>query len=94
MGVNFYEGGARDPRAWAVLLPEYAALGVDLIAVPARARFFDTGAAGAPVAVYHGSVVDVWRLGGAAPYVWAAGCGVVASSRDDVVTECSGRVHA
>jgi hypothetical protein len=87
-GVNFYEGGPRDPRTWAALLPEYEAVGVDLVSVPAGARFFDTEAPGAPVAIYRGKTLDVWRLRDAAPYFQARGCNVTVASRDDAVVNC------
>ncbi len=88
-GVNFYEGGPRDARDWAALLPAYAAVGVDLVVVPAGARFFDADMPDAPVVVYRGQAMDVWRLGGAALYFGAPGCGVSAASRDDVEVDCA-----
>ncbi len=88
-GVNFYEGAPRDARAWAALLPAYAAVGVSLVTVPAGAWLFAADIPNAPSLAYRGQIMDVWRLADATPYYQAAGCRVLVASRDDVTIDCA-----
>ena len=85
-GVNFYEGTRGDLQAINTQLPAYAAVGVSLLAVPAGAPGFGIQAA----LVYHGEVMDVWRLSHVAPYFQAPGCQVTAPFREDVTLDCAG----